>query len=289
MDNSTPLYKAAEMEDTLDLWFYHPLGFRIAKAAYPLGLTPNQVSCFSMLLGILGGGLLCRLNLAVVGYPLLIASSVLDSADGQLARMRGGGTVAGRVLDGLIGYFMFASAYVGLLFLHLSRPDSLGFWPMAALVALGGAATALQSSLYDYYRTTFASVVKKGVPPQDDPKEKLNPLLKFSYNSYHVYQNLFGRSHIRLMALLAEKFPGGLPAEVRSRYLEVNLPMIHRWNLFGDNTRLLGILVALLLNKPEWYFVFIIGPLSAGLGFMMWLQARRDAEFSKFINEGEWK
>jgi len=289
MDNSTPLYKAAEMEDSLDLWFYHPLGFRIARAAYPIGFTPNQISCFSMVLGIAGGAMLCRLNLAVVGYPLLIASSVFDSADGQLARMRGGGTVAGRVLDGLIGYFMFTSAYIGLVFLHLSRPDNMGLWPMLALAVLGGVATALQSSLYDYYRTAFASVVKKGIPPVDDPREELNPLLKFSYNSYHVYQNMCGKSHMKLMALLAEKFPAGLPEPVRAKYRETNLPMIHRWNLFGDNMRLVAILAVLLLNKPEWYFVFIIGPMSAGLGIMIWLQARRDAEFSRFVNEGEWK
>ena len=50
-------YKAREVEETLDVWFYRPLGHQIARAAWRLGLAPNAVTAMGGLLGILAGHL----------------------------------------------------------------------------------------------------------------------------------------------------------------------------------------------------------------------------------------
>jgi len=79
------------------------LGRLFAAAAYQLGLTPNQVTGISALFtfsGIAGLALWppSILMAATVGL-LLIVGYALDSADGQLARLRGGGSPAGEWLD----------------------------------------------------------------------------------------------------------------------------------------------------------------------------------------------
>jgi hypothetical protein len=45
-------YKALDVEETLDVWFYRPLGYLLARAAHRAGLTPNSVTLLGMVLGI---------------------------------------------------------------------------------------------------------------------------------------------------------------------------------------------------------------------------------------------
>ena len=71
-------YKAREVEETLDVWFYRPIGYQIARAAWRLRLTPNAVTALGGLLGILAGqGSLERLGRGLdrrlVGFRNLVA------------------------------------------------------------------------------------------------------------------------------------------------------------------------------------------------------------------------
>ena len=80
-----------------------PAGRRVAAAAQLVGVTPNGATAASALLSGSGLVLLATqrpsawLGLAV--SVLLAAGYVLDSVDGQLARLRGGGSLSGEWLD----------------------------------------------------------------------------------------------------------------------------------------------------------------------------------------------
>src|SRR5690349_3353606 len=81
------------------LYVIRPLGRIFAAAAYQVGLTPNQVTYLSATFTF--GGLLL-LALAPATWPVgllvtvcLVLGYALDSADGQLARLRGGGSLLG--------------------------------------------------------------------------------------------------------------------------------------------------------------------------------------------------
>ena len=80
-----------------------PVGRVLAAAAYKLGMTPDQVTVVSALCTYLGIALIALLEPTVlVGLLiglLLMLGYALDSADGQLARLRGGGSPAGEWLD----------------------------------------------------------------------------------------------------------------------------------------------------------------------------------------------
>lgn len=82
------------------------LGRYLAALAYRLGLTPNQVTAVSAVFTFAGIAVIAfagtSLPSAVAVVLLLVIGYALDSADGQLARLRGGGSPAGEWLDHVI-------------------------------------------------------------------------------------------------------------------------------------------------------------------------------------------
>lgn len=84
-------------------WVNRPLGRVFAAAAYRIGATPNQVTVVStaVTLGAVVTIALVRPSWwsAAIVAVVLVLGYALDSADGQLARLRGGGSLAGEWLD----------------------------------------------------------------------------------------------------------------------------------------------------------------------------------------------
>lgn len=279
MTKQTPYFKAIEMEEFLDIYFYHPFGLQFAKLANKLNMTPDQVSYISLLMGLIGGLMFYSEKYFIAASALIVFSSVLDSSDGQLARMTGKGTLKGRILDGMIGYVMHAAIYIAFIILYL-RQHGTEHWPFIFILAvLAGAATAIESSMYDYYRTTFAQIVKKRELPNDNGVKELPGFFKFIYAGYHIYQKAFAASHLKLMEKLREKYKDGrLPEEESNKYLNINKKMIKYWNTMGDNTRIIAVIIATVgFAKPEYYFYFIIAFMLPLLMLFIKLQANKDA------------
>jgi phosphatidylglycerophosphate synthase len=116
------------------------LGRLLAAVAHVAGLTPNAVTGLSACCTFTGIALLAAaprgvgLGLAVAG--LLVLGYALDSADGQLARLRGGGSPAGEWLDHVVDAVKTASLHLAVL-VGLFRSGAEGpvlLLPLAASV-----------------------------------------------------------------------------------------------------------------------------------------------------------
>ncbi|MCW2810117.1 MAG: hypothetical protein JWP61_575 [Friedmanniella sp.] len=96
-----------------------PLGRVLAAAAYQVGLTPNQVTYLSAASTFLGLGLLALApagwGVGVLVAACLVLGYALDSADGQLARLRGGGSLLGEWLDHTIDSVKVSAVHVAVL------------------------------------------------------------------------------------------------------------------------------------------------------------------------------
>lgn len=96
-----------------------PLGRRVAAAVAVLGMTPNTASVVSASLS--GAALLLVALLeptwwsGVLAAVLLAAGYVMDSVDGQLARLAGRGSLAGEWLDHTIDCFKTSLVHVVVL------------------------------------------------------------------------------------------------------------------------------------------------------------------------------
>ncbi|MDE5976144.1 MAG: CDP-alcohol phosphatidyltransferase family protein, partial [Muribaculaceae bacterium] len=108
--------KSMDTEETFDLIFYRPLGYRWALLARRFGITPNAITIASIFLGV-GAGVAFYFNsfwINVLGVFLLVWADSFDSADGQLARMTKQYSRIGRILDGVSGDIWFAAIYVAI-------------------------------------------------------------------------------------------------------------------------------------------------------------------------------
>lgn len=104
-------------------------GRYLAAAAYKLGRTPNQVSVASGLCSLAGILLIALVRpswaMAVLVTGLLVLGYALDSADGQLARLRGGGSPLGEWLDHMIDCAKVVALH-GAVLVSFYRFDAFG-------------------------------------------------------------------------------------------------------------------------------------------------------------------
>ncbi len=96
-----------------------PAGRMVAAMAHGMGVTPNQATAVSATLtgaGILLIALARPGWLTGVAIAVLLASGyVLDSVDGQLARLRGGGSKSGEWLDHTVDCVKTSSLHLAVL------------------------------------------------------------------------------------------------------------------------------------------------------------------------------
>ena len=74
--------KSSDTEEIIDIYFYRPIGFRIALFCRYLGITPNPVPIASIFIGVAAGILFYYENftLSVIGIGLLIFANSLDAS-----------------------------------------------------------------------------------------------------------------------------------------------------------------------------------------------------------------
>lgn len=110
------------------IYVNRPLGRRAAAAAHVVGLTPNGVTAISAVFSFSGIALIAlgpSTVLTGIGVAaLLVIGYALDAADGQLARLRGGGSVAGEWLDHMVDSGKVIALH-GAVAIHLHRIDDL--------------------------------------------------------------------------------------------------------------------------------------------------------------------
>jgi hypothetical protein len=248
-------HKGSAVEEWLDLRFFRPLGIRIARALYSTGISPDQVTLWSLVIGLVAGHLFGYRDRGVnlIGFALFIVSDVFDSADGQLARLRGTSTRFGRALDGMNDNLRFVNLYFHLMY----RLIRSGWGPGAVLlVALAGLAHTYQSAAVDFIRNAFLYLglgAKSELDlPEDLAARPQGTLLeRFGarvYRDYVVRQaQLFPRSVKLIRPLRRGRISDAFRAEYRERQ-QMLLPLCS-W--LGTNIRFLVLGAAALAGRPS--------------------------------------
>lgn len=125
------------------------LGRLIAAQAFRLGMTPNSVTAISATFSFAGILLLAivrpNLGLGIAVCACLVVGYAFDAADGQLARLRGGGTPSGEWLDHIIDATKISSLHLAVLvsaYRFLDLPAGwllvpIGFTVVAAVMFFG--------------------------------------------------------------------------------------------------------------------------------------------------------
>jgi hypothetical protein len=287
-------YKAREVEETLDVWLYRPLGYHIARAAWRLGLTPNAVTAMGGLLGILAGHLFLYRGWvpAAWGIGLLVGSEALDSADGQLARLSGRCSKLGRIFDGLASNFVFASIY---LHLAIRIAAELGTLAAIGLIVVAAVSHSMQCSVADYYRNAFLYLggVGRGELDESERVEADYRALSWTrdfghklalrlYLHYTRQQEMLTRSFRALQREVVASYPEARPAWLAEAYREMNRPLLKYYNVLTANTRIFVLGVAVCTDRPLLYVGFEIVFLNA---LLVWVSSVQDRINERLLAE----
>jgi len=256
-----------EVEERFDLIFSRPFGLLFAKIAFKLRMSPTQVSFASLLTGVLGGILFLWQNdpiLAWMGTFLVVFAGVLDSSDGQLARMTNSSTELGRIIDGIVDNFVFISMY---LFSAFYLVESYGWIVSFGIATAAGYAHSLKSAVYEFHKSEYFYYVGKyetnRVPYAEEVRKtyKRDTIFqKFVYYSYFDYCRKQEKDSFRPPVVREELKKLAFSIITREKFLSLyeplNQKMLFRWAWTGgSNIQRNGMLVAILLGYVEVYFI----------------------------------
>lgn len=268
-------FKAIEIEELADVFFFRPFGWIIARGARALRLTPTHLSIAGTMVGLAGAALLYD-DPGIFPFALIILSEIIDSSDGQLARMTGRVTELGRVLDGVGDYVSHGAVYIAIAagIVHRGGSSSIFGWML-----LAGLANAVQSQMYDHYRTAYVTVVGAGRAPGHDPA-RVPSWIRWLYSGYLMMQRwLVGRHASVETALAARSVSGQVREDDRMRYREYFYRPVRGWNLLGSNTGLYALGVLIWLDRLDLYFAFILLPMNVTLIALWFWQRSADRRF----------
>src|SRR6266576_3991300 len=268
-------YKAREVEGVLDLYFYRPIGFRLARLFAKLKMTPAGVTWFGGLLGVIAGQLYYYRDLRtnIIGMAFHVCANALDNADGQLARLTHRENRDGRIIDSLADHLVFVSIYVHLTLRYLVAGSS----PAICLLALAaGISHALQGAAADYYRSSYLYFVTDRARLGLDSTSTLrsdyrelswrskpwNKFLLALYLNFTRQQEMLAPHLKKLRATTSQQFDGEIPNWLRTRYRNLAGPMFKWWGFLMTNSRMFVLFALLFIGQPIYYFWFEFIPLN---------------------------
>ncbi|XOV93992.1 MAG: CDP-alcohol phosphatidyltransferase family protein [Bacteroidota bacterium] len=264
-DEMMSTIKMLDIEERYDLYFSRFFGLFFAKAGRYVSLTPTQISIISLVIGIIGGGLLYFQDvwkIILVGSFLITVAGVLDSADGQLARMTNQSSELGRIIDGLIDNFVFVSCYLAGSAFFI---DVYGYW-IFLLAVMAGVAHSLKSAIYDFYKSEYlfygGPYSSAEIPYPERIKAELDnqmsivqKLIRLLYLDYTRRQFWLSTRTVELR----EKFKSFAYTDTTKdkfteKYRELNFPIMFWWALVcGTNTHRGMIMIFSLFGRFDIY------------------------------------
>jgi len=278
--------KGASVEEWTDVHFFRPVGIRLARALAPTRATADQVTVAGLLVGLVAGHLLFyeRVWVNFAGVALFVVSDLFDSADGQLARLKGSSTRFGRVLDGLSDTLRFLNLYVHL-FVRLVLAAGWG-WPALVLVAVAIWSHSLQGAAVDFVKNAYLELSADGGGETDLPEDfepggggaAMPRLARRLYRAYVRRQvTMFPVTYRALQAARRAETPAGL----RVRWAERQAPLLPLLTLIATNIRFALLAAAVLAGHVEWFLVVTAVPMNLILVVAVVLHERNAAALTR--------
>lgn len=282
--------KLMEIEETFDIYFSRFFGYYFALLGVKWKMTPNQVSIASLVVGLAAGGLFFfqdNLTVILLACFLISLSGILDSSDGQLARMTGQVSDLGRKIDAIIDTFVFVACYTGGAFYFFF--GEYGFW-ILPLALLAGYFHSVKSGVYEFYKTEFLYYTFRSthfrIPYVEELKAEKKPetfwlkVLYYLELDYIRKQAQFhGRSKSTRLAF--EKAANENSDWFAKTYSAIQTKIMTWWALLcGTNTHRTAIMLFSLWGRLDLYFYFSIATFFP-MYMIVWRQKNLDTRLLK--------
>lgn len=286
--------KVSDTEEYYDLVFSRPFGYVFAKWLHALGFNPNGISYLGMFTGALGGFLLYwqdRIDMTITAFILVTLAGVLDSSDGQAARLYNQKSLNGRVLDAIVDNVVFFSCY---LFALLHFLDEHTFFYLFMLGIIGGGAHSVKSNIYEYYKGMYAFYSHSDRGQRNPEPEELAAQWEQStfirrvvfvlYKDYLKKQKQLRFRKQQTIDILDQADKNN-PEKTAEIYRKYNKHILSLWAwTSGSNIMRNGILISSLLGRFDIYCY--INTLSLIPYFLVgWYQNKQDAKVISALKE----
>ncbi|MEO5877982.1 MAG: CDP-alcohol phosphatidyltransferase family protein [Streptosporangiaceae bacterium] len=158
------------------------LGRVLAASAFALGRTPHQVTALSGTFSFAGIALIALVRpgwaMAVGVCLCLVLGYALDAADGQLARLRGGGSKSGEWLDHIVDSAKISSLHAAVLVSYFRFFEPEQSWRLLIPLGFGVVAAVLFFAMILNDQLRRAHQAASGLPPAPPaPASALRSLL----------------------------------------------------------------------------------------------------------------
>ena len=164
----TPGLWKMRLEDPLNRYYRYPIARLIVRALLKTPVTPNQVTLVQPIFAALAGYLITfddprYLLGAAVAFEV---RSILDCADGSLARAKRMSSPTGHAIDAMADWLGVVFLYVGI-FVHFHlHPPTAGAWSsyvsVNGIILLALFQGATRSFASDYYKLKYCSIFETG-------------------------------------------------------------------------------------------------------------------------------
>ena len=145
-----------------DRLFTRRLSVFVTAALLPLGVSPNAVSLFNIIIGVAAWTLIALNVYPLVGVLLIHIYAVLDSVDGELARASGKSSLKGLFLEDYSAYLMINGYWVAM------GAYLAGFYHEYGLLAGGFAVAAFGRLAMPAVRRALLKTLEKTGPPVEE-------------------------------------------------------------------------------------------------------------------------
>jgi hypothetical protein len=255
---------APSTDEWIDRHLSRPVAAVLVRLVARTPMTANQITAVAGAVGVASGIGLARatplsLGLAAAG---IVAYLVLDCADGQLARLRGGGSRGGRLLDGACDYVCALSLHVGAVIglIRTAHPDlpALPTGVEVSIVVLAGMLLAVRAGVYDDLKGRVRSLSGAAPDERDDPdairaeiEAERRPHVRFFLRAYLLYCRM-------------QSTPASVETPATGEALRRHVRALRAWSVLGPSTALFALAVAcaLAIRWPDairWYFLLTVG------------------------------
>jgi len=154
------------VEDPFNTHYRYPVALWMVKYLVKTPITPNQVSLVQPLFAACAGYLLTigdwRANLGAVAMFEL--RSILDCADGSLARAKKMSSPNGHAIDAMADWLGVVLLYLGIYhFLWFHTPSGVSQMMAMTVVSFALVQGALRSFAFDYFKNKYLGIYERSV------------------------------------------------------------------------------------------------------------------------------
>ena len=269
-------YKSQDTEEPFDKVFTKPMGYLFTRFFIHIGWTPNMVTILSMFIGVAGGIMFYPNSFGwnLAGVLLVILANILDSTDGQMARLTGQKSALGRILDGMSSTLWYIAMYIAVCcklqntpipFCH-GRTWGWIIWAVAIVCGLLG--HAQQCTMADRYRNIHLFFLKNKHGDELHRSADLNRQRQalpkegaWLQKAELFIDGIFTYSQEKITPTFQKLYDAYLEADedtreaIRQDYLTGSRKYIQLTNVLTFNARAYLFFALVLLNVPVLYFL----------------------------------